>query len=247
MSLTPLLDQLREFDTALLANTIGYIDSTAAHEYYMGGSIQCLTPSLGPTVGVAVTCELDSSTPGGDPDWDLYWRQIDEIARMDAPAFWVVKTVGSRPDHECVLGDGMAKTLYAAGCVGVVTDGGARDLQAFSSIPFAAYGKGRTIHHCALRFHRINQPVELGGLTIRPGDLLHANAEGVIRIPQTCLATLPEKAVAMRAFEQDAHRLLRRTDLSVFEKRDLVEKLILKYGFGKTSQNGKDKFPPVKL
>lgn len=165
------------------------------------------------------------------PDWDLYWKQLDEISGMQIPVVWVVKTVGSRPDHECVLGDGMAKMLYAAGGIGVVSDGGARDLHAFPSIPFAVYGRGKTIHHCALRFRRTNQPVELGGITIRPGDIIHANLEGVIRIPPTCLEDLPKKAVAMRAFEQDAHRHLCRTDLPASEKRRLVENLLAKYGF----------------
>jgi 4-hydroxy-4-methyl-2-oxoglutarate aldolase len=229
--LTATLAELREFDTALIANTIGYIDPTPAHEYYLGGSIGCLTPALGPTVGVAVTCELESSTPNVKPDWDLYWEQLDEMSKMRAPLVWVVKTTGSRPDHECVLGDGMAKMLHAAGCIGVVTDGGARDLHAFPSIPFAAYGRGKTIHHCAIRVGAINQPVELGGVTIHPGDFIHANAEGVIRIPPGCLYELPEKAVKMRAFEQDAHRHLRRTDLSAAEKRQLVQRLIIKHGF----------------
>jgi regulator of RNase E activity RraA len=226
-----ILDELREFDTALLANTIGYIDPTPPHEYYMGGCIQCLTPSLGPSVGVAVTCEVESSTPNVKPDWDLYWKQLDEISTMRLPAVWIVKAVGSRPDHECVLGDGMAKTLHAAGCVAVVTDGGVRDLHAFPSIPFAAYGRGKTIHHCAVRFRHTNEPVQVGGIAIRPGDVIHANAEGVIRIPDSCLEALPAKAVAMRAFEQDAHRHLRRKDLSASEKRQLVESLIVKYGF----------------
>jgi glutamate-1-semialdehyde 2,1-aminomutase len=34
-----LLEELREFDTALLANTIGYMDSALQHEWYMGRSI----------------------------------------------------------------------------------------------------------------------------------------------------------------------------------------------------------------
>jgi len=241
------INELREFDTALLANTIGYIDPTPPHEYYMGQSISCLTPTLGPSVGVAVTCELESSTPNVPADWDLYWKQVEEISRMSVPAVWVVKTVGSRPEHECVLGDGMAKTLYSAGCIAVVTDGGARDLHAFPSIPFAAYGTGKTIHHCPIRFHRINQPVEVGGIKIRAGDVIHANAEGVIRIPASCLQQLPERAVAMRAFEQDAHRHLRRTDLSALEKRDLVNALVGKYGFGSPAKARTRKRPNIQL
>jgi len=242
-----LLNELREFDTALLANTIGYIDPTPPHEYYMGQSISCLTPTLGPSVGVAVTCEVESSTPNVKADWELYWKQLDEIAAMKIPVIWVVKTLGSRPDHECVLGDGMAKTLYAAGSIAVVTDGGARDLNAFPSIPFAAYGRGKTIHHCALRFHRKDRPVEVGGITVRPGDVLHANAEGVIRLPASCLAKLPERAVAMRAFEQDAHRHLRRTDLTALEKRKLVTALVGKYGFAAGAKAAKRKRVSVQL
>src|SRR5512147_1158345 len=92
------LQELQDFDTALLANTIGYIDPTPPHEWYMGGSIQSVTPGLGPTAGVAYTCEVDTSTPGGAPAMDDYWRQVEEMERDGRPVVWVVKTVGSRPD-----------------------------------------------------------------------------------------------------------------------------------------------------
>ncbi|NQU11886.1 RraA family protein [bacterium] len=225
------LERLREFDTALLANTIGYLDPTPPHRYYLGGSIRSVTPSLGPTVGVAVTCELDSSTPNNQPEFDGYWRQLDQMSQLDVPVVWVVKTVGSRPDHECVLGDGMGKTLYSVGCLGVVTDGGLRDLNGLLAIPFAAYCRGTTIHHTALRFRGLNKAVRVGGITVRTGDVIHANAEGVIKIPHGCLETLPDKAVQMRAFEHEVHLVWRRADLSLAEKRRAAAAAVAKYGF----------------
>jgi len=231
MNLLPILESLRDFDTALLANTIGYIDPTPPEEYYTGRSIQSVTPSLAPTVGVAVTCDIDTSTPGATADTDAYYRQLDEISRMNLPAVWVAKTAGSKPDHECVLGDGMGKSLFAAGCQGVITDGGVRDVVGLLSIPFAAYCAGTTIHHCALRVRSCGEPIAIGGITVHPGDVVHANAEGVIRISGACLETLAGRAVQMRAFEHAPHWLLRRTDLNSTEKRQAVGQLLATHGF----------------
>lgn len=225
------LEELRDFDTALLANTIDFIDPTPAHEFYLSGEIQSVTPSLGPTVGVAFTCELDSSTPEGDGDTELYWQQLAEIEKSELPAVWVVKAVGSRPEHECMIGDGMAKTLYSVGCLGIVTNGRVRDVAGLLTTPFAAYCRGTAIHHAPLKFRAINRPVEIGGATITPGDVVHANAEGVIRIPSACVERLPTAAVRMRAFEHQAHMALRRTDLSLAQKRAAVQSLLAEYGF----------------
>jgi 4-hydroxy-4-methyl-2-oxoglutarate aldolase len=226
-----ILEQLVEFDTALIANTIGVIDSTPVHEWYMGSSIQTVTPGLGPTVGVAYTCQLDSSTPGGTASLDEYWRLLDEMEKDERPAVLVVQTIGSRPDHECVIGDGMAKTLAVVGCKGLVTNGGVRDLAGLMTIPFPAYCTGRTIHHGPLRFRAATEPVEVGGITVRHGDVVHADGGGVITIPLSCVRELPSQAVRMLAFEREAHLLLRRTDLRVSAKHKGVQELLASYGF----------------
>ncbi|HEY4309176.1 MAG TPA: RraA family protein [Pirellulales bacterium] len=226
-----LLEQLSGFDTALLANTIGYIDETPAAEFYLSAAIQSVTPTLAPSVGIAFTCELDSSTPDNMADVDLYWQQLEEMSKCSLPIVWVVKAVGSRPEHECILGDGMAKTLHSVGCGAMVSDGYVRDVQGLLQVPFAAYCRGKAIHHCALRFTALNRPVEIGGVLIRPGDVIHANDEGVIRIPPSCLLSLTEGATRMQAFERDAHRMLVRTDLSLVQKREAVQELIAEYGF----------------
>ena len=226
------LEELRDFDTALLANTIEYIDPTPPEDYYLAGDIQSVTPTLGPTVGIAMTCELDSSTPGNKSDTENYWQQLDEIAQCRLPVVWVVKAVGSRPDHECVLGDGNTKTLFSAGCIGAVTDGRVRDVAGILTTPFATYCRGTTVHHVALRFVARNRPVEIGGVTIRSGDVIHANCEGVIRIPAGSINRLPEAAVRMRSFEHHVHQMFRRTDLSLADKRRAVADGLAKYGFG---------------
>jgi len=232
MSLISTIQHLRDFDTALLANTISTIDATPAHEFYMDGSVQSATPALGPSVGVAVTCEMDSSSPGSDYDLASYWQQLEQMEQMDEPVLWVVKAVGSRPGHECVLGDGMAKILDSIGVVAAVTDGGVRDVSGLQTVGFAVYCTGTVIHHCALRIRSVNQPVEMGGITIHPGDVLHANNEGVIRIPPSCLDALPDAAARMRAFEHEVHGTWRRKDLTIDEKRRLVLKVGRKFGFG---------------
>jgi 4-hydroxy-4-methyl-2-oxoglutarate aldolase len=227
------LDQLGEYDTALLANLLGFVDPIPTHEYYMANSIRALAPELGPTVGIAVTCELDSSTPDHLAKGDIegYWTQLAQMEAMEMPTVWGVHCVGSRPEHECVLGDGMAKTLHSVGCVGVVTDGGVRDLSGLRSTPFAAYGTGTTVHHCKMRLRALNERVEIGGITVAAGEIIHASAEGVIKIPARAVGLLLQQAPSYRAFEHEAHQMLRRTDLTVAEKRERMGGILGKYSF----------------
>ena len=232
MSLSHALQQLADFDTALIANTVGYLDATPVHEWYMSGQITSQTPTVGPTVGVAMTIEIDSSTPGNRSEPEVYYQLLEAISRSAEPVVLVMKAVGTRPDHECVLGDGMAKMLHSVGCVGVVTDGGVRDIEGILSVPFGVYARGRTIHHCALRYVRHNHPVNVGGITIGPGEIIHANVGGVIKIPAGAVARLPAAAGEMRAFEHAAHCIFRRRDLSVDEKRRAVDTLVAQLGRG---------------
>jgi regulator of RNase E activity RraA len=227
------LQQLAEYDTALLANLLGFVDATPTHLLYMSNEIRSLIPDVGPTVGVAMTCELDTSTPDGETEGDTkgYWEQLAQMESMDTPTVWVVSCVGSRPRHECIMGDGMGKSLVAAGCVGAVTNGGVRDLTGLRSIGFAAYGTGVTIHHCKMRVRSIGKPVDVGGITVHPGDIIHAGAEGVIRVPLGAVGKLLERAPAYRAFEHEAHQLLRRTDMNAAAKRALLDGIIKKYEF----------------
>jgi 4-hydroxy-4-methyl-2-oxoglutarate aldolase len=226
-----MLESLREFDTPLVANTLDYLDTPPTHEWYMSGEIQSITPTLGPTVGVAVTCKIDTSTPEGQADAGLYWRQMEDMAAMNLPTVWVVEAVGSRPEHECIMGDGMAKMLYSVGCLGIVTSGQVRDVASLLTVPFAAYCRGTCVHHCALRVRAINVPVFVGGITVRPGEIIHAGCEGVIKVPLACANAVIQKAPIMATAEKEVHNVWRHTELSLADKRKHVSEVYTRHGF----------------
>jgi len=95
---------------------------------------------------------------------------------------------------QSVLGDGTAKFLQSVGAVGAVTNGRIRDISGLMTIPFPVYCRGTVVHHCALRFTEIDCPVSVGGITVNPGDIIHASDEGVIRIPPASAQAPIDKA-----------------------------------------------------
>ncbi len=225
------LESLREFDAPLIANTLDYFTDSPPHERYMSGEIRSVTATLNPVVGVAFTAQFDTSTPGNKPEMSLYWDQVAEIEALGVPVIWVVETVGSRPDFECVLGDGTAKVLYAAGCVGCVTNGFVRDVAGLLTVPFSAHCRGTIAHHCALNMKAISIPVSVGGLTVEPGDVMHACQDGVIRVPPASIPLVLEKAPLHRLVESETHHIWRRSDLTCQEKKDHAKAVYKQHGF----------------
>ncbi|MGQ9503937.1 MAG: RraA family protein [Thermogutta sp.] len=72
------------------------------------------------------------------------------------------------------------------GCVAVVTDATARDLDeiALEQIPLYFRGPGRGIRPGRNLIESVNRPIEVGGVLVRPGDILIGDADGVIVVPR---------------------------------------------------------------
>ncbi|MEO7652917.1 MAG: hypothetical protein ABIZ80_20840, partial [Bryobacteraceae bacterium] len=87
------------------------------------------------------------------------------------------------------------------------------------------------IHHCALRVKSINKPIEIGGITVSPGDVIHANNEGVIKIPTACLDTIAGNCRQMRVFEYEAHEVMRSSSIPSLQKRQMIGDMLKKFGF----------------
>ncbi|MCH7591676.1 MAG: hypothetical protein IH989_02695, partial [Planctomycetes bacterium] len=59
---------------------------------------------------------------------------------------------------------------------------------------FPYWAKEVLVSHAYVHSEMVNTPVDVGGLTVNPGDLLVADRHGVISIPREAASRLPELA-----------------------------------------------------
>jgi regulator of RNase E activity RraA len=77
----------------------------------------------------------------------------------------------------------MCTTYKTFGAVGLVTNGAGRDLDQVEALGFPVFTGGTICAHGYCHVPAINTPVRVGGVVIHPGDLLHADRNGVTTIP----------------------------------------------------------------
>ena len=219
MSITRgLLDELANFDTPTVINAVEALE-VSSYPNYVDGSIRCLTPELPAMVGAALTIKLDASSGGPSQEED-YRTLLDSLEADEMPRVVVVEADGPERLKECVLGDGMAKTMASLGARGLVTNGGARDIDGIAGEGFQVFGFGLVAHHADLIWHDFGRALEIGGMRVEAGDLLHGDKNGCVRVPTECYPYIIEACREVAAFEIEVHLAMRNTQLSVAQKMD---------------------------
>lgn len=218
----PLIEQLREFETALVTEAMAAMGVPNSHAYYTGSDVRLLTSPSAPIVGVALTMTVDTSTAGRTPDAAGIWESYAGIQAFGMPVVVVMQCQGADIRRECVAGDGMAKSFVTYGACGLVTDGGVRDLERIDKVGLTVFGSGTVADHATMVYHVTSEPVTVSGVTFAPGDLVHGDGDGVIVVPAVCHAGIVEACALARDFETRAHLVFRRTDLSLDEKKKRI-------------------------
>ena len=220
-----LIEELGDSETALVCNALSALELSAPHTYYMDGTIQCLTPELPPLVGQAITIKVDTCTPG-KPSRGEPLQQLHEAAEAsDLPLVIVVETTSGTPMRECVMGDGMAKAFIASGINGMATDGGVRDMPGIADQGFRVFAVGRVVQHGNLHWSDFGAPVQVGGITVQTGDLIHGDNGGCIVIPAENHIYIAEACRLVQRFEKEAHTMTRRTDLNSQQKSQRMKQI----------------------
>jgi 4-hydroxy-4-methyl-2-oxoglutarate aldolase len=180
------VEQLKELcsvDSPTVCNAIEAFKVRDDTQGFMGMDISCLTPEFGVMVGYAVTATSDSMTPSRARDRQGHMRLFEAIAAAPKPAVLVIQDVGPKRTHACFLGDIIASLSSRLGAVGIVTDGGVRDLDGVRPLGFHIFAAGLVVAHGTFNIMDVGIPVELSGVRVQPGDLIHGDASGVTTIP----------------------------------------------------------------
>ncbi|HEU5314525.1 MAG TPA: RraA family protein [Chloroflexota bacterium] len=87
-------------------------------------------------------------------------------------------------------GSSNALAMIERGAVGIVTSGYCRDTfeVALQKTPIACRARGRTIIPGRLECAGVQEPVDLGGALVRPGDIVGCDDDGVIVVPHEVAA-----------------------------------------------------------
>ena len=202
-NLSSLIEQLAQFDSPTISNAIESFDIRDRTEGYTGMHIECQFPDLKPMVGFAVTCTMDTTTRGPRRGGRLD-EFLELLAAAQKPSIVVIQDVGSDSGRSCFSGDLACASYQSLGAVGLVQDGGVRDLPGIrNACPnFHVFSPGSVVSHGNGARLELNVPVSIGGLSINPGDLLHGDLNGIVAIPREIIEPVIEQSEAVRNAEQ---------------------------------------------
>ena len=98
-----------------------------------------------------------------------------------------------------IWGELLSTAARNRGCVGVIADGAVRDLARMKLMGFPVFARASILYDSRDRQRVIDfdVPVEIDGVAFAPGDLVVADADGVVVVPQRI-----EAAVVRRAWEK---------------------------------------------
>ena len=199
-----LLLQLQQFDTCTISNAVEQFNVRTRNEGFVNGSVRCLFPEFAAKVGYAVTARIrTSSTPiAGHCYYDRadWWSYVQTIP---APRFLVMEDVDHRPGVGALLGEIHASISIALGCSAFLTNGAVRDLPGVKQTGLQLFAGSVAVSHAYAHVVDFGEAVEVGGLQVKPGNLLHGDQHGVVCIPFEIAARVPQAAAGLLTSESE--------------------------------------------
>jgi 4-hydroxy-4-methyl-2-oxoglutarate aldolase len=226
------LQALRQLTTCQVADAIETFSVRLRNEGFMDSSIRCLFPRRMPVVGYAVTGRIRTADPPpvgkAYPDRTDWWSYIESIP---APRIIVLEDRDRHAGCGSCAGEVHATIFRALGCAALITNGSVRDLDAVESMEFAFFSGGVAVSHGYFHLAEFGVPVEVGGLVVHSGDLLHGDRHGVLNVPISIARGIPAAAQRIAARDRRVLEVAGSPDASIEDLRQAVRETMEPNGF----------------
>jgi regulator of RNase E activity RraA len=194
---TALLEALARYDTPTICNALEIVAPERRLTGYTTKPLVCPFPDLPPIVGYARTTTISSVAASALPAAEQQARRLayyEYVGAGHGPRVSVIQDMdGADAGFGAFWGEVQSAIHKALGCLGVVTNGSIRDTPQWAP-GFQALAGSIGPSHAHVHAESFGGEVRVAGMTVRSGDLVHADRHGAVVIPLDVAAKLPEAA-----------------------------------------------------
>jgi regulator of RNase E activity RraA len=180
-----LIKELQSMDTPTVCNALELLIPKRRGYGYTTSHLHCTRPQLPPIVGFARTASIRAAHPSdlsGAAARDLsdaYYAYIDQGLK---PSVVVMQDLDGNGGYGSFWGEVNSNVHRGFGSVGLVTDGCVRDLPDIAA-DFQMLAASVLPSHAYIHVVDYARPVDVAGMRVRDGDLIHADQHGAVVIP----------------------------------------------------------------
>ncbi len=220
------LGAFRRLSTCIVASAIETFGVRLLNTGFTNSSVRCIFEDFPPMVGYAATARIRSSDPPMEGR-SYYYREDwwNHVLSIPEPRVIVIQDVDQPPGVGSFVGDVHANILLALGCIGLVTNGGVRDLPDVRKTGFQMFAGNVSVSHAYAHIFDFGGHVQVGGLEVRPGDLIQGDLHGVQSIPLEIAEQVPERALEIQKKRDRLVALCRSSDFTLDKLRKMIKEM----------------------
>jgi 4-hydroxy-4-methyl-2-oxoglutarate aldolase len=218
------MESLRRLSTCIVSSSIERFGVRLPNTGFADSSIRSIFEDHPPVLGYAATARIRTSEPPmggqayyGHTEW---WNHILSIP---PPRIMVIEDLDKPAGLGGFIAEVQAYLLMALECVGLVTNGTVRDLALIKPTGFAMFANGVAVSHAYAHVVDFGGKVSIGGLEVRPGDLVHADRHGAHTIPIEIAAAIPPMAQKIMNRKRQLISVCQSPDFSLEKLRKAIQ------------------------
>src|SRR5882757_4332010 len=197
-------DFLQSIDTPTVCNLVEIVVPERRGAGYTVKHLHCPFPELPPMVGFAktVTFKAKDAVPLGDAGYmQKRLDYLDYVASRPQPGIMIMEDLdGEHVGYGAFWGEVQSNVHKALGALGVVTNGSIRDIPMIAP-GFQMLAGSIVPSHAYVHVVDFGIDVSVAGMTVKSGDLIHADQHGAIVVPAGQIAAMRSALEGLSARE----------------------------------------------